>query len=529
MPRDDTTLTIVPPPSNPLGVAREFVIANYHDDRTPRIVHHRGLFYEWATTHWVEAERRAVRAHLYRWLGEAVYEKHESFVPFDPTRTKVANVLEALEAEVHLPDRVEGPAWIDDPELPAGDIVSVKNGLLELSTRSLHPHSPLFYNSYCLPFSFDPEAPAPARWHRFLAELWEDDQESINTLAEVMGYIVAGGTEQQKIFMLVGPKRTGKGTILRVLTALLGQGSVAAPTLSSLSQNFGLQPLVGKPLAAISDARLGSRSDALIAVERLLSISGEDSITIDRKFKDGWTGRLPTRFVLLTNEIPRFTDASGALASRFTILTLTKSFYGREDPGLTDDLLEELAGIFNWALAGLDRLTARGHFVQPQAAASAVRHLEDLASPVSAFVRDRCTVGAGQTVDKEELWAVWKLWVEDEGGRPGTKAVFVRDLRAAVPGATPRRLREGANRRNVIAGLAIGSEEAVDDDHDPRDEDDPRDEAPTPDQNGDGQGWSGVETIVAPVSEDELERLALLGEELGLRDRAVVTALFGVG
>jgi putative DNA primase/helicase len=59
------------------------------------------------------------------------------------------------------------------------------------------------------------------------------------------------------------------------------------------------------------DARLGSRADNMIAVERLLSISGEDTITIDRKYRDPWTGRLPARFMILTNELPRFSDSSG--------------------------------------------------------------------------------------------------------------------------------------------------------------------------------------------------------------------------
>src|SRR5262249_21727672 len=159
--------------------------------------------------------------------------------------------------------------------------------------------------------------PPPQRWRRFLRELWGDDVESMETLAEVMGYVLGGGTEQQKLFLAVGPKRSGKGTIGRVLTGLLGAHNTAAPTLSSLTSNFGLSPLTSKPLAIISDARLSRRADSSVAVERLLSISGEDTLTVDRKYRDPWTGRLPTRFLILTNELPRFADASGALASRF--------------------------------------------------------------------------------------------------------------------------------------------------------------------------------------------------------------------
>ena len=79
------------------------------------------------------------------------------------------------------------------------------------------------------------------------------------------------------MFLFVGPKRAGKGTIGRVLTGLLGAHNVAAPTLAGLSTNFGLSPLIGKPLGLVSDARLSGRPDSNIVVERLLSVSGEDS------------------------------------------------------------------------------------------------------------------------------------------------------------------------------------------------------------------------------------------------------------
>ena len=131
----------------------------------------------------------------------------------------------------------------------------------------------------------------------FLTQLWDDDTATIGTLQEMLGHLLAGDTSQQKMFLLVGPKRGGKGTIGRVLTGLLGAHQVGAPTLASLSTNFGLQPLIGKPLALISDARLSTKADSKIVVERLLSISGEDSLTIDRKYKEPWTGRLPTRFL----------------------------------------------------------------------------------------------------------------------------------------------------------------------------------------------------------------------------------------
>src|SRR3984893_1143102 len=118
------------------------------------------------------------------------------------------------------------------------------------------------------------------------------------------------------MFLIVGPKRSGKGTIARVLTSIVGLDSSVAPTLAGLGMNFGLAPLIGKRVAIISDARLGGRADQHVIAERLLSITGEDAITIDRKYRDAWTGRLQTRFLILSNELLRLADASGTLASR---------------------------------------------------------------------------------------------------------------------------------------------------------------------------------------------------------------------
>ncbi len=78
---------------------------------------------------------------------------------------------------------------------------------------TLFEHTPDFYVHHSLPFAFDPNAPAPSRWFQFLDELWDDDDESKRTLAELYGYMAAGDTRQQKMFLLVGPKRSGKGTI----------------------------------------------------------------------------------------------------------------------------------------------------------------------------------------------------------------------------------------------------------------------------------------------------------------------------
>jgi putative DNA primase/helicase len=234
---------------------------------------------------------------------------------------------------------------------------------------------------------------------------------------------------------------------------------VAGPTLSSLSQQFGLAPLIGKKLAIISDARLGTRIDQHSITERLLSISGEDCLSIPRKYLPDYTAKLDTRFLILTNELPRLADASGALASRFIILSLLKSFYGKEDPGLTAKLLQELPAILNWAIVGAQRLFLRGYFVQPGSCIELIEELADLTSPVSAFVRDCCVIDPLAEIERSRLFLEWQDWCKEQGrDHAGTVQTFGRDVRAAVPtikGSHPRK--EGKKIR-TYKGITLKSE-----------------------------------------------------------------------
>jgi putative DNA primase/helicase len=344
-----------PAPTDPLAVARHLVkVAGLYDAAGVLTARWwRGGFYLWTGTHWKEATDPAVRSRIYHLLEHARYWKPEKdgtpeLVAWAPTRRKVGDVLEALQAIVQLSEYTDPPAWVEGDD--DGRVLAVRNGLLDLEARKLAEHTPRLFNLLALPYDYDPAAAVPRRWLRFLRQLWPGDRQSRRLLQEWFGYLLSGETNLHKILLLVGPPRSGKGTIARVATALVGRGNTAGPTLASLGTNFGLSPLLGKALAVVSDARLGS--DTNTVVERLLSISGEDAITVDRKYRDPWTGRLPVRFTILSNELPNLGDASGAVATRFLVLTLTRSWLGEEDPALTDALLEELPGILLWALQG---------------------------------------------------------------------------------------------------------------------------------------------------------------------------------
>jgi putative DNA primase/helicase len=447
-------------PAEPLSAARQFVGRHFMTaNRLRALQHHAGAFYQWNGRCYELADIQSIRSKLYSFLDVAKRrDKKGDLVPFKPTMARVTNVVDAIQAVANLNNTVRAPAWLANPEgRPlAGELVACANGLLHLATGDLLDTTPAFFSLNALDFAFDPDAPPPAEWLQFLDSLWGDDMEAIETLQEWCGYCLTTDTRQQKILLVVGPKRSGKGTIARVLTRLLGQPNVCGPTLASLGQTFGLAPFIGKQLAIISDARLGGRADQQAIAERLLSISGEDGITIDRKFIEPWTGTLSTRFMIMTNELPEIADASGAFASRFIVLTMQRSFFGNEDHGLTGRLLSELPGILNWAIEGWRRLQERGYFRQPASSAEAIQELEDLSSPVGAFLRERCETGPGLEVPCALLYAHWRVWCEDQGrDYPGNVQVFGRKLKAACRAIKTTQLRVDGERERRYEGVGV--------------------------------------------------------------------------
>jgi putative DNA primase/helicase len=335
----------------------------------------------------------------------------------------------------------------------------VKNGLLDIDSRRLHPHTPLYFSTVSVPFDYDPAAPEPKRFLAFLDELWPQETEAVDVLAEWFGYVISGRTNLQKMMLMIGPTRGGKGVLARLLTALIGKANVCGPTLSSFAGEFGLAPLFGKSLAIISDVRFSGKGGNVV-VERLLSISGEDTLTINRKYREQIDTKMSTRMHLLSNEMLRLTDASGAIIGRFIVLILTRSWLGREDSELEPRLCAELPGILNFALTGLTRLNKNdGRFTEVPSAKEAIVAMRDLASPVAAFVRERCRLDAQSAIAVDDIYGVYKTWAEDNEYPRESKALFGRDLRAAFPSLRKQRRREATGRYWTYVGIGWRKDE----------------------------------------------------------------------
>lgn len=340
--------------------------------------------FEAASRYAASAAIRFWNDEFYRWNGRAYTRIGATAVKRSicrhlrsPVRRSAVNEMLDLVKCAALVGEVKVPCWLSQRRRhPAHEILAVKNGLLYLpgvsrGRTTLLEHTPSFFTLNGLHYDYEEEASCP-HWERFVTEIFDGDAESIRTLQEWFGYVLLPDTRQQKLLMIVGPKRSGKGTVARIVRELLGEDNVAAPTIRSLSGAFGLWGLVGKTLAIVPDANPDRPSSSL--VELIKSLTGEDALDIERKNLAPMSNvRLTTRLMVIANQLPAMIDHSGALAQRMILLQTRRSWAGMEDTRLTDRLLKELPGILLWSIRGWRRLRRRGYFRQPQSS----RHLAE--------------------------------------------------------------------------------------------------------------------------------------------------------
>lgn len=445
----------------PRGVALAYIECEDTDEQGRLTLRRwRSGWWRWTGAAYREISEERLGADLWQWSDRLWVRGKDGPVPYEPSTAKIANLLAALKSHgTIVDDEAEPPVWVGDGgEMVSGPAVApVENGLLDLASGVLCPSSPNLFVTSSIPVAWDDCAPEPVSWLRFLRDLWPTDSESIQLVQEWFGYCLTPDTSQQKMLMIVGPKRGGKGTISEVLRALLGAANITAATLSGITKDFGLQAFLSKLVAVFPDVRLSGRTDLAEVAERLLMISGEDAVPINRKFLAPITAKLPSRLVLLSNEVPKLVDSSGALASRFLLLQLNQSFYGREDRGLKARLLAELPAILRWAVEGWRRLQKRGRFVQPEGASSLQEDMRDLGSPIQTFVAEECRVDPDDPECKagvNDLYAEWVRWCTGQGLRSTPRNVFSRDLSAAFPSVRRGKDRATGAQRRVFEGIA---------------------------------------------------------------------------
>lgn len=308
------------------------------------------------------------------------------------------------------------------------------NGVLDINTGMLSSHSPQYLTTNILPYDYNPGATC-SEWLTFLNTTLGGDAERIALLQEWVGYLLTSDYRHHKVLLLLGPARSGKGTIGRVIQQIVGEANFSGGSLSSFASDEFINGLRHKPVMFIGDAeKRVSRAKVDQVIERIKSISGNDAVAFNRKWLPGLTETLPTRFTVAANSVPNLFDDSGALASRLLVLPFTRSFLGFEDLALADRLLTELPGIAAWALEGLRRLNHQGQFTTSAIGREEMQYIREAYSPLARFIGEACTTDPSAECTSCDLHTVYRAWCLNEGEDILKRKTFIGAIKDATRG-----------------------------------------------------------------------------------------------
>lgn len=333
-------------------------------------------------------------------------EIYEMLKPYFSTGLgkRVNNLLDALRLEAYAPD------------LPIQrDRIHVANGTLFLDGTFSGERE------FCrnrLPVAYNPDAPTPATWLKFLNELLYP--EDIPTLQEFMGYCFLPTTKGQKMLMLIGRGGEGKSRIGVVLRALLGANMATGSIAKIESSRFARADLEHELVMLDDDMKL----EALPQTNHIKAIvTAELPMDLERKGQQSYQGALYVRFLGFGNgSLKALYDRSEGFFRRQIILTTKPKAATRvDDPFIAEKMCAEAEGIFLWCLEGLQRLIANDYrFTLSE------RARENMAEAVSDgnnavdFMRSEgyIRLKADAAASSRDVYAVYKLWCEDNALNP---------------------------------------------------------------------------------------------------------------
>lgn len=436
----------IPGPGRPFDVAQ--IYAEERSAAGEPMKRWRGEWYAHRDNHWQVLEADDVRTQVVRWLADSrvlvvADDGSRSTAPWPVKDRSVSDVMAMLNAVCHRPSEAgytEG-LFLQDCYLNA-EMIPV-----DYSTR--------VWNMSAAAYRWDVKATCPVTLDWLNTILSPAD---VAMFRQWLGYLVSGRIDLQKMLLMLGPTRSGKGTLIWLMENLLGPGSTASvATFGELTKTFGLQPLIGKRLCVMPDVRWATK-DAADAVPELLSIVGADPRDVARKNLTSWHGRLSARIVIGSNDAPSLPDASGALAARMLTITMSKSYLGREDPHLKDKLRPELPGLLRWALGGLEEINKEGRFRESVTSEEAREVTRLAGNPTYVFVEDACTLGPHAAVQLEQLYEVYVWWCKRNGYSPLASHVLSRQLSNTFRGQVKsQRIRHPVSgaRQRWIRGLTL--------------------------------------------------------------------------
>lgn len=285
----------------------------------------------------------------------------------------------------------------------------LENKTLDPKTGGMIEHSPKHLSTFGSSVTYDPSSKCPI-FIQFLSEIFNDET-TILFVQEWFGYVLSGAHKSNALLIGTGKGANGKSTLFDVLAQLAGIENVSSAPLSNFNSDFGLEPLIGMKLNLATEAD----TDAF-KTGKLKALTAGEAISVNRKNKQEVTLVLPTKLAFLMNELPLLTDTSFGFERRLIILPFEKTFSPQEqDKNLPKKLKDELSGILNWSLEGLERLMQNDfQFTISTVMKESKTAYFGVGDPVRRFVEDCVIQKPSNTLESKEVFHAYCIWMKQK-------------------------------------------------------------------------------------------------------------------
>jgi P4 family phage/plasmid primase-like protien len=386
------------------------------------------------------------------------------------SKKTVANVLAALQSQTIVDDSITQPSMLPDGQKP--ELVAVKNGLLNLRTKKLSPHTPEWFSSVCLSYRYEAGRKStiflPA-----LKYLQEYDPARVKLLIQWLGYLLIESTDEQQFLICVGGGNNGKSTYFAAAEALIGSANVSHVPLHKFGGEFALWPTIGK-LANICAECAGGPAD-----EQLLkAYTSGDPININRKNLSFVKIRPSARLMFSVNEVPTFKDTTDGFWRRPLFVPFNvKISKDKRSKGMDKvafwEASGDLPGILNLALEGLDSLRAEDGFAEPEVCRRLREDYRRESNTPRAFLEDNyCVVkdlsgdvDVKSFIPRTDVYNAFVTASREQGYRDkdfASPAVFGKEVKRLFGGIGEKQVRrmDGSGKRVwVYIGLCQRAED----------------------------------------------------------------------
>lgn len=352
--------------------------------------------------------------------------------------------------------KVKRQDWMDQTTKKK---LNLQNGVLDIETGELSPHSEKFGFMSILPYAYDPEAKAP-KFQQFLRDVTVDRQELINLLEEYMGYCISGDDCWiHKALILLGEGRNGKSTFNKVLKALVGPGYYSSLNMEALQNDQKRSLLEGK-LFNLGDE---NNPEGLLDSAMFKSLIAGEEFDIKLVYKQPHTIRNRAKMIFNCNAMPKSRDSSAALFERLIFVPFDATFLPgdpKTDPRIEYKLFEELPGILNICLEAYKRLLERGLLPISEASQEILTDYRSEADTVTKWFDEHIIKGTmSDTVTADEMYESYYQFCERSRNKYAeTRIEFGRKIGRITQdeqGFDFKRVQKGRTRHRVLYGAKI--------------------------------------------------------------------------